>query len=430
MTLNAFYKNQSVYFISLLCLSACATTQIPAPTTSTPNPPNTATPTPPFVPPPAPPAPTPSTEGATLLFGEIGFDALPDWQTTDLSAARRALIRSCASFRSRSLDAFLSQTAPYSGRVQDWQIVCTKATDATISDKNYWEQNFTPWKMEANNTAIGRLTSYFEPVISASLTQSATNNEPLFGKPNDLLTIDLGAFDQTMHGKSVVGRIENARFVPYRTRAEVTPANTPVVAWTNMGDALSLQIQGSGRLLLEDGRQLRVAFAGHNGKAFGSVARELIRRGELQANAASADAIKNWFSSADKDIARAVINANPRTVFFELKPIANPGEGPKGGAGIPLEAGGAIAIDTAYHAYGVPIFVAAGNPRIANTQNSTIRRLLIAQDTGGAIKGPLRGDLYWGTGVEAGMMAGRVNHDASWWVLLPKGLDPVTVGGQ
>ena len=421
--------------IFVLFVASCATTP-PQGTTDVP----IVTPTPSVppqvvVPPIAPPTTTPSqpvlpanAEIYQLLFGEVGFAQLPDWNSVDVAAARRAFIRSCVRMSARPATDYLSPNAPYSGKVSDWRGACDKANDSQISDKDFWQTNFTPWRVMANEERKGRLTSYFEPIFQARLNQSATMVEPLFAKPSDLVSIELSAFDPALSGQNVVGRIENGRFVPYRSRAEITTSNARPIAWVSMGEALSLQIQGSGRLIMDDGQQYRASFAGHNGKPFGSVARELIRRGILSANQASADAISNWFKTAEPALAREVINANPRTVFFDLQRVTNPNDGPRGAQGVALEAGGSVAIDPRYHAYGIPVFIAAGAPRISSTEHSSIKRLVITQDTGGAIRGALRGDLFWGTGIEAGLAAGRVNHDADWWVLLPNGLDPVLQG--
>lgn len=417
--------------ILALFVASCATTEMPPKT-----PPEvtvTAPPVTPLVvtPPTEPPVQTvlpANAEVYQLLFGEGSFGQLPDWANTDVAAARRAFVRSCVRMVPRPITDFLSPTAPYSGKVADWRIACAKANDPRISDRDFWERNFTPWRVMANEEQRGRLTSYFEPIFHARLSQNATMVEPLFAKPSDLVSIELSAFDPTLSGQNVVGRIENGRFVPYRTRAEITTANARPIAWVSMGEALSLQIQGSGRLIMDDGQQYRASFSGHNGKPFGSVARELIRRGILSANAASADAITNWFKTAEPSLAREVINANPRTVFFDLQRVTNPNDGPRGAQGVALEAGGSVAIDPRYHAYGVPVFIAAGAPRITSTEHSILKRLVITQDTGGAIRGALRGDLFWGTGEQAGLAAGRVNHDADWWVLLPNGLDPVLQG--
>lgn len=432
----------SLGLIFVLFSAACATSDIEPKNTpqapiiapSVPTTPQAAVPTetlpsPPTIPTTQPVLPA-NAEIYQLLFGEVSFAALPNWENVDVSAARRALVRSCARLNSRSPAEFLSANAPYSGKVSDWLSVCANATNTQISDRDFWQQNFTPWRVMANEERKGRLTSYFEPIFHASLNQTSTMVEPLFAKPSDLISIDLSVFDPALGGQTVVGRIENGRFVPYRSRAEITTSNARPIAWVSMGEALSLQIQGSGRLIIDNGQQFRASFAGHNGKPFGSVARELIRRGILSSNQASADAITNWFKTADPSLAREVMNANPRTVFFDLQRVTNANDGPRGAQGVALEAGGSLALDPRYHAYGVPIFISASAPRITSTQHAVFNRLVISQDTGGAIRGALRGDLFWGTGTDAGIAAGRVNHDADWWVLLPNGLDPVTQGAN
>ncbi len=394
----------------------------------------TPNPSPPIAPTPAVPSRpnTPSSSAAPvapidiipLSFGALDFPALPDWAATDVSAARRAMVRSCASIQRRPASAPLSNIATYSGRVSDWADVCRLASDAAQDDRRYWETNFQAWSISVPTGAPGRLTGYYEPIMAARRVRDGVYSEPIQGRPADLLEIDMGAFDPALRARGFVGRVEGNKIVPYPPRAQINADSAPVLAWGEPAEVLSLQVQGSGRLQFDDGTQIRAAFAAHNGQRFGSNAQELIRRGHLSATGASLDALKNWFKTASPQESREVLNANPRTVFFKLQPITDPNAGPTGGQSIALEPNGSLAVDTAYHAYGVPIFVAADAPRVALTVDKTLRRLLIAQDTGGAIKGPLRGDLFWGTGPEAGLRAGRINHDTRFWVLLPKGLDP------
>jgi membrane-bound lytic murein transglycosylase A len=359
-----------------------------------------------------------------MTFSALEHGAIPDWAATDVSAARRAFVRSCASIQRRSPTSPMSNIATYSGKVSDWASVCEAANQANLDDRSFWETNFQAWSISVPVGAPGRLTGYYEPIMAARRTRDAIYSEPIQGRPADLLEIDMGAFDPALRARNFVGRVEGNKIVPYPPRAQITPESAPVLAWGEPAEVLSLQVQGSGRLQFEDGTQIRASFAAHNGQRFGSNAQELIRRGHLTATGASLDALKNWFKTASPQEAREVLNANPRTVFFRLQPITDISAGPTGGQSIPLEPNGSMAVDTAYHAYGVPIFVAADAPRVALTVDKTLRRLLIAQDTGGAIKGPLRGDLYWGTGPEAGLRAGRINHDTQFWVLLPKGLNP------
>lgn len=369
---------------------------------------------------PLPPLAKPAT--GEIIFSPSIFASLPNWGITDLSAARKSLINSCAAIIKKSANNFLSDKAQYAGRISDWLEVCNLAKQNNISEREFFENYFQAWEVKTENSNVGRLTSYFEPIISGSFTPDIINTEALYEKPKDLLTIELGDFDPSLKAKTIVGRISGNNFIPYLKRADINPSNTKPIFYTNIGDAISLQIQGSGRINMNDGKQYRAIFTATNGQPFSSPASELIRRGIMELSQASAGNVKKWFETADPKLAREIINSNPRTVFYELQELKDPNIGPKGSQGVPLVAGGSMAIDPSYHAYGVPIFVSAYSGRIKDTQN--ISRLVITQDTGGAIKGPIRGDLFWGTGVEAGLMAGKVNHDANFWVILPKKIDP------
>ncbi len=369
----------------------------------------------------APPSPV---DIVPLQFSQIAFESLPNWAETDVGAARRALVRSCAISQVRPKEQLLSAVAIYSGRVGDWTGVCALAGDPSLEDRSFWESQFQVWRVATEATDVGRLTGYYEPIMAASRVKTPVYSEPIQSKPADLFEIDLGQFDATLRNRSIIARMDRGKVVPYWSRAQVTESTAPVLAWGEPAEVLSLQVQGSGRLQFDDGSQVRAAFAAHNGHRFGSNAQELIRRGALPVNGASMDAIKTWFKTASSKEAREVLNANPRTVFFQLEPIKDPSAGPKGGQQAALEANGSLAVDTSYHAYGVPIFLAADAPRVALSADVSLRRLAVAQDTGGAIRGPIRGDLYWGTGPEAGLRAGRINHDVRFWVLLPKGLTP------
>ena len=359
-----------------------------------------------------------------MSFDALSFTDVPDWAATDMGAARRAMVRSCASVQRRPASSLMSNIATYSGKVADWAEVCRLASETSADDRAYWESNYQAWSISVPTGSPGRLTGYYEPIMNARRVRDDVFSEPIQARPADLLEIEMAAFDPALRARNFVGRVEGSKIVPYPPRAQITPDSAPVLAWGEPAEVLSLQVQGSGRLLFEDGTQQRAAFAAHNGQRFGSNAQELIRRGHLTANGASLDALKNWFKSASTQEAREVLNANPRTVFFKLQPLVDANAGPNGGQSVALEPNGSMAVDISYHAYGIPIFVAADAPRVALTVDKTLRRLMITQDTGGAIRGPLRGDLYWGTGPEAGLRAGRINHDTRFWVLLPKGMNP------
>lgn len=357
-----------------------------------------------------------------LVFSASDFNSLPNWQSTDLSAARAAFIKSCGLILKRNRDDFLSSKAQYAGKNGHWQAACNLANDNSLSDNDFWQNNFSVWSINTQEKPQTKLTSYFEPVVRGSFTKDAINNEPLFEQPADLLTIELGDFDPSLAPKTIVGRIVGKSFVPYLSRAQINETNAKPLVYTNMGDALSVQVQGSARIII-DNKEYRLSYTATNGHPFKSNARELINRGIFQPNEASADNLKKWFATADAKTARDVLNANPRTVFFKLSPLSDANEGPRGSQGVPLVAGGSLAIDPSFHPFGVPIFLNAYSAKIS-AAHQNLTRLVITQDTGGAIKGPIRGDLFWGTGEDAGISAGRINHEVTFWVLLPKSIDP------
>ncbi len=363
-------------------------------------------------------APTNAVKIGDISFEKIGFDALPNWPQSDVNAARLALKRSCTQTMALAPDAPLSVRGTYAGKAKDWAKACQDAANSQIESRDFWQNGFTPYRISSALGDFGRLTSYYEPVVDASLTPTEVFNEPLFAKPKDLVTIELGPFDGTLAGKKIVGRNVDGVFTPYLTRAEINTSNATPIAYAKIGDALTIQVQGSGRLKLQDGREVRVAHSATNGRPFGSIATELIRRGLLPRDGAGMSSLIAWFETADPKLAREVINTNPRTVFFEFVEIKDETEGPKGSSGLPLTAGGSLAVDPNIHPYGVPIFISAFNSRVA-VAPKTLTRLVVSQDSGGAIKGPIRGDLYWGTGKQAGIDGGNVNYDAHWWVLLP-----------
>ncbi|MEN9874733.1 MAG: hypothetical protein RL186_1630, partial [Pseudomonadota bacterium] len=258
-------------------------------------PPPTATPTPPVVRPlPTPatqpepvPAPKPLPPPADLMplrFSAVDFSVLPDWGLTDVGAARRAFVRSCALIMQRPATAALSQAASYGGKIGDWAKACKAAVEYQIDDRNFWEAYFQAWSVAPVGEVGSRLTAYYEPIMAARRAPDSLHSEPIQARPADMVEIDLGAFDPALRPRTLVGRMEGTKIVPYPPRAKITPQTAPVLAWGEPGEVLSLQIQGSGRLVFEDGVQLRAACAAHNGQKFASNAQELIRRGHLPPN--------------------------------------------------------------------------------------------------------------------------------------------------
>jgi membrane-bound lytic murein transglycosylase A len=296
-------------------------------------------------------------------------------------------------------------------------------SNALVNDikaqRSFFESQFTPHRVSTkDNKDSGLLTGYYEPILKGSRTRSATYKVPLYSKPDDLLPLAVGEVQRS--------RRTPQGLAPYWSRAEIESgaANASLAnkTWIYLDDpieALFLQIQGSGRVMLQDGaergQQVRAAFADHNGHAFQSIGKWLIQRGELRAEDASMQSIKAW---AQRNPARLneLLAANPRYVFFREERITNQQEGPKGAMGVPLTAGRSIAVDTQAIALGLPVWIDSTEPQLGKP----LQRLSFAQDVGAAITGNIRADFYWGTGNAAGEQAGRTKQALKLYVLLPK----------
>jgi membrane-bound lytic murein transglycosylase A len=250
----------------------------------------------------------------------------------------------------------------------------------------------------------------------------------LYAPPDDLLVVELADLYPELKGKRVRGRVDGRRVVPYWTRAEIDAgkasiAGKALVHVTDPVDAFFVQIQGSGRVQLAEGGVMRVGYADQNGHPFRSVARVLIDRGEMTLGEASMQGIRDW-GRRHPDRLPQLLDENPSYVFFrEVTPSA-PGtleariDGPIGSLGVPLLAGRTIAVDARALPLGAPVFLATTEP----LSDAPLHRLVMAQDTGGAIRGAVRADFFWGFGDEAGSLAGRMRQSGRMWLLWPKGV--------
>jgi len=353
------------------------------------------------------------------------WDALRDWQSSDPLAGISAFLRSCEQWHGRAEDRPLNPRAEWAGTVGDWRGACAAATMAgsdPASRRQALEAVFTPIRIIAvgeddtvEPAETGLLTGYYEPFVEVREESSVEFAQPLRRRPDDLVTVDLGRFDEELAGRRLVGRVENGRLVYYRDRDEIERQDRgEVIAWGRPIDVFFLQIQGSGRLVYPDGRQERAAFAAHNGLPYRSIGRELIRRGELERHAASKQGIERWLNDNGPEATAELFAVNPRYVFFQTQPLTDPDLGPSGSSGVALTPMASIAVDTSQHAHGVPIWLSADLPEL-----DTWSGLVVAQDSGGAINGPIRGDFFWGWGDTAERRAGTTRAQASWYVLLP-----------
>jgi len=378
--------------------------------------------TPRAVTPPAPAEPKLEISAAT-------FASLPGWAEDDQAAAYETFRDSCAAMIKRDRNAAWS-LGPIGGINADWIDVCQqlqpKVTAAEA--RAFFERNFAPLAIsDASKPSAtkdsGLITGYFVPELRGSRVQSARFSTPLYRRPPDLVTADLGAFRDEFKGKSITGRIEGVRFVPYPPRAiiekgELAGKKLEILWVDDPIEAFILHIQGSGRVVLENGESIGVGYDAQNGQAYRAIGRDLVERGAMPVNEVTLDSIVNWLRANPKE-AQDVMNKNPSYVFFrEIK-----GRGPIGSQGVPLTPGRSLAVDRKFHSMGMPIWLDTTYPA-NDAQNNVVagqplRRLMIAQDTGGAIVGVVRGDFFWGMGPAARAGAGAMKQPGKFHVLVP-----------
>ncbi|GAB3344961.1 murein transglycosylase A [Bordetella tumulicola] len=359
-------------------------------------------------------------------FQRAGWAELPGWTNDDLSRFWPLFLRNCQGLM-RQTSGNLAASARATPRA--WQPVCAAAVDfAGGSDpaavRQFLQTHLQPWRLNGtdNRTASNTVTGYYEPLVRGSRRQGGAYQWPLYGVPEDLLTIDLGAVYPDLAGKRVRGKLVGKRVVPYDTRATLETSGTkpPVIVWVDDPvDNFFLQVQGSGRVLLKDGPDagttIRVAYADHNGQPYASIGRWLINKGELRANEASMQNVRAW-AQRNPSRVQEMLNANPAVVFFREEAVVDPEQGPKGAYGIPLAPRRSIAVDTNFVPLGTPVYLSTTWP----SSDRPLQGLVFAQDTGAAIKGAARADFYWGYGDEAGAQAGRMKQRGQMWVLWPK----------
>lgn len=287
------------------------------------------------------------------------------------------------------------------------------------SVRAYFLQNFKPYQTtNIDGTADGLITGYYEPLLKGSRIKTANYTNPLYSKPDDLVTVELDSLYPDLRYKRIRGRLVGNKLVPYYSRAEIESETSPIkqnafIYIDDIIDVFYLHVQGSGLVQLDNGEQIHVGYADQNGYTYNSIGRLLVERGELPIENASMNGIKNWAKANPKKL-RDLLNENPSYVFFRELPAGLPG--PLGALGVPVLAERSVAIDPKFVPLGAPVFLSTTQP------NSPVplKRLMMAQDTGGAIKGGVRADFFWGSGADAGAKAGAMKQTGKIWVLLPK----------
>jgi membrane-bound lytic murein transglycosylase A len=352
-----------------------------------------------------PTAPEPAVKSSPWSAAQFGD--LPGWQEDDLAAAWPAYRASCGVLCNKH---------------EAWREVCAQAAqiDAndTVAMRRHFETLFRPYRMtQPDGGSTGLVTGYYEPLLRGSRNRQGAFVYPLYAAPDDLLTIDLGAVAPETKNIRLRGRVEGRKIIPYYSRAEIESGTAPLagkelVFVDDVIEAFFLQIQGSGRVQLEDGTMLRVGYADQNGHPYQSIGRYLLDKGELQPGQASMQNIQAW-ARANPARLQELLNHNASYVFF--RELREQQGGPIGALGIAIEPERSIAVDPRYVTLGAPVWLTTTRPN----SSTPMRRLMLAQDTGGAIRGPVRADFFWGFGQAAGEEAGRMRQNGEMWVLLP-----------
>lgn len=389
-----------------LALAAC-TTPPPTPAPPVVMPPPVMQVEPPVAPPSTPPTPPTQPEPAPLMTPSA-FAALPGWERDDLRQAWPAFMTSCGVL----------------GRKPEWKTACGAARTVNASDgaavRSYFETYFVPNQIRAADGAdTGLITGYYEPLLRGARKRGGAFQTPLYRVPDDLLTIDLASVHPELKNKRVRGRLVGKKVVPYGSRAEIERADIPgkELLWVDDPvEAFFLEVQGSGRVKLADsGETVRVAYADQNGHPYKAIGRWLIEQGELTPEQATAQGIKAWIA-AHPERRQELFNANPSFIFFREERLPDPSIGPKGALGVALTPARSVAIDPTLLPLGAPIWLATTEAG----SDVPMQRLVMGQDTGGAIRGAVRADFFFGFGIDAMENAGRMKQRGQLWVLMPK----------
>jgi membrane-bound lytic murein transglycosylase A len=345
-----------------------------------------------------------------VRYEPASWSQMPGWRADDTLAAWPALLNSCKAIGSKP----------------DWQGVCALVaqTEPRSADdvRAFFQQQFQPYRIvretDGQRETQGLVTGYYEPQLNGAREPSAQFTTPLYRRPEELLVVDLASLYPELKGKRVRGRLEGNKVVPYYSRGESSEApglRGHEIVWVEGAlDAFLLEVQGSGRVQLATGETIRLQYEDQNGHPYRSIGKYLVDQGVFTLEQVNIPAIRDWLA-ANPDRLREVLDSNPSVVFFREEPLDDPTVGPKGSLGVPLTAGRSIAVDAQFVPLGAPVFLDTTQPVSA----LPLQRLVLAQDTGGAIRGPVRADLFCGFGKEAGDQAGLMKQDGQLWLLWP-----------
>ena len=358
-----------------------------------------------------PPTPPPVVPVEIDPLHQVTFSDLPLWQENTPAAALDTFLNSCRAIARRP----------------EWSEVCAESLFVAPGDEQaaryFFENYFTPWQLiNEDGTDTGTITGYYVPEMAGSRVPDELYRYPLYSQPADLLTIDLSEVYPELANYRLRGRVDGNRVVPYFDRGEIDGTAQPLVGnellWVaDPVELFFLHIQGSGRVLLPDGEKVMLNYANQNGHRYHSIGKLLLERGAMSREQMSMQNIRKWVNE-NPEAGRKLLDENPSYVFF--RELEKGVESPPGAMGIPLSAERSLAVDRRSVPLGAPVFLSASWPN----SDKPLNRLMVAQDTGGAIKGRVRADFFWGMGADAGSLAGRMKQQGRMWVLLPKSMQP------
>ncbi|MCE4057564.1 murein transglycosylase A [Pseudomonas sp. Au-Pse12] len=346
----------------------------------------------------------PAATHALATYNSASWETLPSVADNDLLAGFGSWRSACTRLKADPV----------------WGSTCAAAANVPQTPeaiRGFLQEHLQVYGLRSGSgSSTGLITGYYEPVYPGSLTQTQVANVPVYGVPDDMIIVALDSLYPELKGKRLRGRLEGRVLKPYDDAATIENkgAKAPVIAWlTDPMDLQFLQIQGSGRIQLDDGRQLRIGYADQNGHPYRPIGRWLVDQGELKKEDVTMGTIAAWAKAHPARIPE-LLGSNPSYVFFNRNPDSN--EGPRGSLNVPLTSGYSVAVDRKVIPLGSLLWLSTTRP-----DGSSLVRPVAAQDTGGAITGEVRADLFWGTGDAAGQLAGDMKQQGQIWMLWPKG---------
>lgn len=357
-------------------------------------------------------------------YHQVNFNQLPGWDSAQLQKSLLTFQTSCRAFLKQDPEKVVG-TDEINLQAKDWHPACQAALKVDPVDeksaKLFFQEWFAPVEFYDNKPVKGLFTGYYMPLVKGSYTKSAEYSVPLYEVPDNLITVDLGLFIPNLKNRKIVGRIEGNKLRPYYTREQINngalKGKARVLVWIHSPvDRVFLEIQGSGIVELEDGKKIFIGYDAQNGAPYTAIAGVLIKKGIMTRHNASMQAIKRYLEAHPKQMDK-IINKNKSFVFFRKLSM----EAALGSQGVALTPGYSLAIDRQWIPMGAPLWLNTTRPDSKNPDaNKLMQRLMIAQDTGGAIKGKVRGDVYWGDGDKATLIAGHMKNEGHYWLLLPR----------